>query len=83
MIVGEPIDLGSLTGKIVFDDFEDVFTMNADGSDRRVVAGRTGSEFDGTWSPDGRFIAYRDSRRGINEDDEIYVVGADGSTPSI
>ena len=79
VLVGEPIDLGSLEGRIVFDDFEDVFTMNADGSDLRVVAGRPGSEFDGAWSPDGKFIVYRDSRRGINEDDEIYVVGADGS----
>ena len=46
--------------------------MNVDGSDLRVVAGQPGAEFDGAWSPDGEFIAYRDSRRGINEDDEIY-----------
>jgi len=39
---------------------------------------RAGAEFDGAWSPDGRFIVYRDSRRGINHDDEIYVVGANG-----
>ena len=77
--IGEPVDPASIAGRIVFDDFEDVFTMNADGSDLRVVAGQPGSEFDGAWSPDGTFIAYRDSRRGINEDDEIYVVAADGS----
>jgi Tol biopolymer transport system component len=82
VLVGTPVDLSTLTGKIVFDDFEDVFTMNADGSDLRVVAGRPGAEFDGAWSPDGRSIVYRDSRRGINEDDEIYVVGADGSGPT-
>ena len=29
--------------------------------------------------PDGHFVVYRDSRRGINEDDEIYVVRADGT----
>jgi Tol biopolymer transport system component len=79
VLVGDPISLDSLDGKIVFDDFEDVFTMNADGSGLRVVAGRPGSEFDGAWSPDGRFITYRDSRRGINTDDEIFVVRADGS----
>lgn len=79
VIRGEPIDPGSLAGRIVFDDFEDVYTMNADGSDLRVVADEPGPEFDGAWSPDGEFIAYRDSRRGINEDDEIYVVAADGS----
>ena len=76
---GEPIDPGSIAGRIVFDDFEDVFTMKADGSNLRVVAGQPGPEFDGAWSPNGEFIAYRDSRRGINEDDEVYVVAADGS----
>ena len=50
---GEPIDPGSMAGTIVFDDFEDVFTMKADGSDLRVVAGQPGAEFDGAWSPDG------------------------------
>ena len=79
VLVGDPIDLASLSGRIVFDDFEDVYTMNADGTGFATVAGAPGSEFDGTWSPDGAFIAYRDSRRGINEDDEIYIVAADGS----
>lgn len=81
MVVGPPLELASLAGRIVFDDFEDVYTMNADGSGLATVAGRAGPEFDAVWSPDGRVIAYRDSRRGINEDDEIYIVGADGSGP--
>jgi Tol biopolymer transport system component len=79
VLVGEPIDLRSLRGRIVFDDFEDVFTMNADGSGYRVLAGAAGPEFDGAWSPDGASIVYRDSRRGINEDDEIAIVAADGT----
>jgi TolB protein len=53
--------------------------MWADGTDLRRITGRPGAEFDGSWSPDGRFVAYRDSRRGINEDDEIYVAAADGT----
>jgi TolB protein len=76
--VGEPIDVRSLRGWIVFDDFEDVFAMRADGTGIRPVTERPGPEFDGAWSPDGRWIVYRDSRRGINEDDEIVVVDADG-----
>jgi TolB protein len=79
VLIGEPIDLATLTGRIVFDDFEDIYTMAADGSDLRRVTSRDGAEFDGAWSPDGSWIVYRDSRRGINEDDEIYVVAADGS----
>jgi TolB protein len=40
---------------------------------------RPGPEFDPSWSPDGRRITYRDSRRGINRNDEIYVMDADGT----
>ena len=81
VLVGAPIELTSLEGKIVFDDFEDVFTMNADGSGFHVVSARPGAEFDGAWSPDGKSIVYRDSRRGINDDDELYIAAADGSQP--
>jgi Tol biopolymer transport system component len=79
VVVGTPIELSSLRGRIVFDNFEDVYTMNADGTDFRVVAGEPGPEFDGAWSPDGASIVYRDSRRGINEDDEVYIVAEDGT----
>ena len=79
ILVGTPVDPAVLRGKIVFDDFEDVFTMNADASGLATITDRPGSEFDGAWSPDGRSIVYRDSRRGINVDDEIFVVAADGS----
>jgi Tol biopolymer transport system component len=77
---GEPIALTALSGRIVFDDFEDVFVMDIDGSNVVKVAGDpSGAEFDGAWSPDGEWIVYRDSTRGINEDDEIFVARADGS----
>jgi TolB protein len=79
VLIGEPIDPATLTGRIVFDDFEDIYTMAADGSDLRRVTTREGAEFDGSWSPDGQWIVYRDSRRGINEDDEVYIVAADGT----
>jgi TolB protein len=53
--------------------------MEADGTNVGPVADREGPEFDGAWAPDGRWIVYRDSRRGINENDEIYIARADGS----
>ena len=51
---GEPIKLADLSGRIVFDDFEDVRAMDVDGSDVVTVAAAAGSEFDGAWSPDGK-----------------------------
>ncbi|HET9755376.1 MAG TPA: hypothetical protein VFP66_02645 [Candidatus Limnocylindrales bacterium] len=77
---GEPIQLAALSGRIVFDDFEDVFVMDVDGSNVvKVAADPGGPEFDGGWSPDGEWVVYRDSTRGINENDEIFVSAADGS----
>jgi Tol biopolymer transport system component len=81
VVRGAPIDAADLSGRIVFDDYEDVYTMQPDGSDVVAVTDQPGSEFDGALSPDGQTVAYRDSRRGINEDDEIFVAGADGTEP--
>src|SRR5262245_16013463 len=51
---GTPIDRASLSGRIVFDDFEDLWAMNVDGSGVvQLAASPKGPEFDGTWSPDG------------------------------
>jgi Tol biopolymer transport system component len=79
VVTGEPIDPADLSGRIVFDDFEDVSVMDVDGSNVVVVAGSPGSEFDGELSPDGEWVVYRDSTRGINEDDEVFVARVDGS----
>jgi Tol biopolymer transport system component len=79
-LLGTPIAAADLRGQIVFDDFEDLFAMNVDGSDLVTVAGSTkGPEFDGAWSADGQRIVYRDSTRGINQDDEIFIARPDGS----
>jgi Tol biopolymer transport system component len=78
--IGEPIDVRDLSGRIVTDDFEDVFAMDPDGSNVVMIADDpAGSEFDAAWSPDGTLVVYRDSTRGINNDDEIFVVRADGT----
>jgi Tol biopolymer transport system component len=79
--IGEPLDIADLSGRIVFDDFEDVFVMDVDGSNVGKVAAAAGAEFDGAWSPDGEWVVYRDSTRGINDNDEIFVARADGSEP--
>jgi Tol biopolymer transport system component len=79
VVTGTPIALTELSGRIVTDDFEDLFAFDIDGSDFVKVADNpAGPEFDGSWSPDGKWIAYRDSTRGINEDDEIFIASADG-----
>jgi Tol biopolymer transport system component len=79
VVLGHPIDVTQLEGRIVLSSEDDVYTANADGSDLERVTTKRGPEFDAAWSPDGDRIVYRDSRRGINQDDEIYVADADGS----
>src|SRR5204862_132363 len=57
----------------------DIFVMQADGSGRKQLTHDPGPQFDPSWSPDGKRIAYRDSRFGINNNDEIFVMNADSS----
>jgi hypothetical protein len=69
------------TGTLAFSSPElgDVFVAGADGSHIRRLTSTNGPQFDPSFSPTGQQIAYRDSRRGINEDDEIWVMDIDGS----
>jgi TolB protein len=72
--------ISELSGRIVADDFDDLYALDIDGSNFVQVADSpAGPEFDGSWSPDGKWIAYRDSTRGINENDEIFIASADGT----
>src|SRR5688572_28040137 len=52
VVTGEPIEVEELDGRIVFDDYEDVYTMRPDGTDVQRVTQAEGSEFDGALSPD-------------------------------
>jgi TolB protein len=74
-----PIVTDSLRGRIVFsDDTNDIWSMRADGSHVRRLTNAPAMEFDPTWSPDGKRIAYR-HQVGDDATTEIFVMDADGS----
>ena len=76
---GNPIAIGSLTGRITFsDDTNGIWSIRADGSHLRQLTNAAAMEFDPTWSPDGSRIAYR-HQSGDDGSTEIYVMDADGS----
>ncbi len=60
----------------MFDDTQDVYSMNADGTDRRRLTSDPAPEFDPTWSPDGSQVAYRVD---VQDHAEIWVMNADGT----
>jgi Tol biopolymer transport system component len=63
-------------GTIYFRNYPDIWAMDGDGANQRA----TGLPFDGrgfTWSPDGSRIAYY----ALDSDYDIWVMGADGSSP--
>ena len=68
--------LTSLSGRIVFDNHDDVWTINADGTDLTRLTRSLAFEFDPSWSPDGTQIAYRSDR---GDESEIWVMNADGT----
>ena len=65
-------DLSSLSGRIAFDNFEDVWTIDADGTDLTRLTRAPYPEFDPSWSPDGTEIAFRSERSG---EPEIWIMG--------
>jgi TolB protein len=66
----------SLSGRIVFDNFHDVWSIKADGTGLARLTRSPAPEFDATWSPDGDRIAFRSERSG---EPEIWLMNADGS----
>jgi TolB protein len=68
--------VSSRPGRIVFDNFRDVWTINDDGTGLSRLTRSPRPDFDATWSPDGARIAFRSERNG---DSEIWVMNADGS----
>jgi TolB protein len=74
--LGDPSPVSGLSGRIVFDNHEDVWTINADGTDLTRLTHSSAFEFDPSWSPDGAQIAFRSER---DDDPEIWLMNADGS----
>jgi TolB protein len=66
----------SLSGRIAFDNFDDVWTIDADGTDLTRLTHSPGPDFDPSWSPDGTRIAFRSERNG---EPEIWVMNVDGT----
>ena len=72
--------LAPLTNLIAFyskrDGNDEIYVMNADGSDQTRLTNDPARDYEATWSPDGRLIAFVPYRDG---NDEIYVMSVDGS----
>jgi Tol biopolymer transport system component len=61
------------------DGNDEIYVMNADGSNPINLSNHAATEFGPSWSPDGRKITFSSSRSGGHD---IYVMEADGSSQS-
>jgi Tol biopolymer transport system component len=69
-------DSSPALGRLVFSNPDDVFTTHADGSGLRQITTSPDHEFDPTWSPDGRRIAFRVD---LEASADIYIIDAAGA----
>lgn len=58
----------------------EIYVMGPDGSDQQNISNNPGDDFEPSWSPDGKQIAFASNRETDGEGGQyIYVVNADGS----
>jgi Tol biopolymer transport system component len=65
-----------LSGQIVFDNHDDIWSANADGTGLTQLTDSPWAEFDPTLSPDGRLIVYRSEP---NDYPELWIMNANGT----
>jgi hypothetical protein len=57
----------------------DLYTMNADGSGKRLFVGDAGDDVEPSWSPSGTEVVFASTRLGAHD---LWVAPADGSAPA-
>ena len=57
----------------------EIYVMDADGGNQRNLSNNDFDEWDPSWSPDGKRIAFASDRKGALANFEIYVMDADGN----
>lgn len=67
-----------VNGRFIFSDVNgfDLYSMHADGSDKKALPTATGNQTDAEYSADGTKIVYRQVVSGV---DQVFVANADGS----
>ncbi|MEZ4668694.1 MAG: SUMF1/EgtB/PvdO family nonheme iron enzyme [Anaerolineae bacterium] len=77
----EPTAQGGGSGQILFaserDGDQEIYVVDVDGSNLRMLTNNTSTDTDPSWSPDGKQIAFASDR--TDGTSQIYVMDADGS----